>query len=94
MEVFFVQRGLRELMGEITGKQVEKTWGPEKDSTMKEGCTDNSRVCRLLLNRRARRAELLWSPNYTSVKFSQRDKPKQENMDRQTDLVPERVKEN
>lgn len=49
-------------------------------------------ICRLLLNRRARRAELLWSTKYTSVKFSQRDKLKQENMDRQTDLVFERLK--
>lgn len=29
-------------MEEITGKQVEKTWGPEADSRMREGCTDNS----------------------------------------------------
>jgi len=34
------------------------------------------RVCRLLLNRGVRRAELLWSTNCTNVKFSQRHKPK------------------
>ena len=34
--------GLRELKEETTGKQVEKTRGPEMDSRMREGCTGNS----------------------------------------------------
>lgn len=31
--------GLRQLMEEITGKQVDKTSGPEMDSSMRKGCT-------------------------------------------------------
>lgn len=33
--------GLRELMEEITGKQVEKPQGPGMDSRVREGCMDN-----------------------------------------------------
>lgn len=33
--------GLRELMEEITGKQVKKPRGPGMDSRVREGCMDN-----------------------------------------------------
>lgn len=73
---------------EASGENVGSGYGFKNEGRLYRQLS----ICRLLLNRRARRADLLWRTKYTSVKFSQRDKLKQENMDRQTDLVFERLK--
>lgn len=70
-------------MENMTEKHVEKTLSPEMDPRFYR----QLRVCRLLLNRRVRSAELLWKTNYTSLNFSQTHLSRKTGTDEQA-LVP------
>lgn len=69
------------------GKHDREARGENTESRDGSKILQTFRVCRLLLNRRVRSAELLWKTNYTSLNFSQTHLSRKTGTDEQA-LVP------